>query len=250
MTTMPEPMTLEQVRDFLRAEYDMRVANRSASLHKTADFLRASDSIDAELAKQRNAEPVAWAIFSDATGEMDGEPTEFRKMLDEGNLLPGYSVHPLYRYPRQCNVELVNVLTDSEVEWLNYAIAHMLDDNEPEDKTCAEVLQHLLDRTHYPILRNASDTPIVREVLDEVIRATGKFPTWPNDPLHAMGVLHEEVGELAKAVLQQVYEPHKQNAGDVRKEAVQAAAMTLRFLASLDTYQFQPGVQHEQAFQA
>lgn len=46
--------------------------------------------------------------------------------------------------------KLVNVLTDDEVEWLNYAIAHMLDDNEPEDGKCAEVLQHLLDRTHYP----------------------------------------------------------------------------------------------------
>jgi len=53
MTTTPKQMTLVQVRDFLRAEYDMRVANQSASLHKTADFLRASDSIDAELAKQR-----------------------------------------------------------------------------------------------------------------------------------------------------------------------------------------------------
>lgn len=37
-------------------------------------------------------------------------------------------------------------LTDDEHEWLMYAVDHMLDDSEPEDKTCARVLQSLLDR--------------------------------------------------------------------------------------------------------
>jgi hypothetical protein len=41
-----------------------------------------------------------------------------------------------------------NVLTDSEVEFLNYAIVIMRGDDQPEDATCAEVLQSLLDRTH------------------------------------------------------------------------------------------------------
>jgi hypothetical protein len=91
------------------------------------------------------------------------------------------------------------------------------------------------------------DVPdVVAEVLAELGCAMAKFPTWPTDPLHAMGVLNEEVGELAKAVLQQVYEPHKNKPGDVRKEAVQAAAMTLRFLASMAAYQFRPGEQHDQ----
>lgn len=77
---------------------------------------------------------------------------------------------------------------------------------------------------------------VVTEVLAELRRATLKFPMWPNDPLHALAVVNEEVGELAKATLQQVYEPHKNEPGAVRSEAVQAAAMLLRFLVGMDGY--------------
>lgn len=80
--------------------------------------------------------------------------------------------------------------------------------------------------------------PLIKEILAEVNKATLKFPTWPQDPLHAMGVVNEEVGELSKAVLQEVYEPHKNKNGDVRKEAIQAAAMCIRFLMSLDAEQY------------
>ena len=84
------------------------------------------------------------------------------------------------------------------------------------------------------------------QALAEVAKATNKFPTWPTDPIHAAAVLHEEVGELAKAVLQCTYEPHKSNRDEVRKEAIQTAAMALRFLMSLDVYEYSPGVQHKQ----
>ena len=78
--------------------------------------------------------------------------------------------------------------------------------------------------------------PVVAEILAALERATRKFPTWPTDPLHALAVLGEEFGETTKAVLQQTYEPHKTNPGEVRTEAMQTAAMALRFLASLDQY--------------
>lgn len=81
-------------------------------------------------------------------------------------------------------------------------------------------------------------------VLAELARAVDKFPTWPTDPLHAIAVLGEEFGELTKAVLQSVYEPHKVQAGDVRSEAIQTAAMALRFLMSLDRYRFLPSDHH------
>lgn len=84
------------------------------------------------------------------------------------------------------------------------------------------------------------------EVAEEIIRAVAKFPTWPTDPLHGLAVLGEEFGELTKAVLQQVYEPHKNPTDAVRKEAVQVAAMALRFLRSLEVYQYQAGPQHTQ----
>ncbi|MDP2129963.1 MAG: hypothetical protein U0975_16205 [Erythrobacter sp.] len=91
--------------------------------------------------------------------------------------------------------------------------------------------------------------PITHEVLDEIERAIAKFPTWPTDPLHALAVLGEEFGELTKAVLQSVYEPHKSTPADVRAEAIQTAAMALRFLHSLDRYAYQPGAQHVQGFE-
>lgn len=88
----------------------------------------------------------------------------------------------------------------------------------------------------------------VLEVMTEIERALAKFPTWPTDPLHAVAVLGEEFGELTRAVLQSIYEPHKVEPGDVRTEAVQTAAMALRFLASLDHYDYAGSPQHQQTF--
>lgn len=83
-------------------------------------------------------------------------------------------------------------------------------------------------------------------VVEELSRAIAKFPTWPTDPLHALAVLGEEFGELTKEVLQLAYEPHKASRENLRKEALQTAAMALRFVASLDDYEYRPGQQHTQ----
>jgi len=84
-------------------------------------------------------------------------------------------------------------------------------------------------------------------VVAELDKATHKFPTWPTDPLHAVAVLGEEFGELTQAVLQLTYEPDKSTQDDVEKEAIQTAAMALRFLLSLDKYDYSKGHQHDQA---
>lgn len=89
-------------------------------------------------------------------------------------------------------------------------------------------------------------TMIPQAVLHELERATEKFPTWPTDPLHALAVLGEEVGELNKALLQIIYEPQKASRDDIRAEAIQVAAMALRFLASIDAYEYQRCPQHTQ----
>jgi len=88
---------------------------------------------------------------------------------------------------------------------------------------------------------------VIEEVQAELQRATTKFPTWPTDPLHALAVLGEEFGELTKDMLQLTYEPHKTSRANVRKEAIQTAAMALRLAMSLDRYEYQPGEQHSQA---
>lgn len=94
-----------------------------------------------------------------------------------------------------------------------------------------------------------NDEPVAL-ILEELRRAVSKFPTWPTDPLHAIAVLGEEFGELTKATLQTTYEPHKSNRDDVRTEAIQTAAMALRFVISLDRYEYAHCTQHEQSERA
>ena len=88
---------------------------------------------------------------------------------------------------------------------------------------------------------------IVNEILAEVEKATAKFPTWPTRIIDAGNVVAEEAGELSKACLQVTYEPHKETMDGVRMEAIQTAAMCVRFLASIARYDTAPGPQHSQS---
>jgi len=88
---------------------------------------------------------------------------------------------------------------------------------------------------------------IEHHVSEELARAVQKFPMWPTDPLHALAILGEEFGELTKAVLQYTYESHKGvTRGDIRTEAIQTAAMALRFAMSLNSYVYAQHDQHAQ----
>ncbi|RPF70474.1 Lar family restriction alleviation protein [Aurantiacibacter spongiae] len=91
---------------------------------------------------------------------------------------------------------------------------------------------------------------VIGDVLAEVEKAVAKFPTWPTRIIDAGNVVTEEAGELAKACLQVTYEPHKETLEGVRMEAIQTAAMCLRFLASIDRYNCSPAEQHEQPVSA
>lgn len=104
----------------------------------------------------------------------------------------------------------------------------------PENKPFGD-MHHLIDT-------------VIRQVMLELQAAAEKFPTWPTDPLHALAVLGEEYGELNKAVLQLTYEPRKEGSSltEVRKEAIQTAAMALRFVMSLDKYNYCECEQHVQ----
>lgn len=86
---------------------------------------------------------------------------------------------------------------------------------------------------------------VIDKVLSELYRAEEMFPWWPSDPLHAIGIVQEEVGEVVKEILENVYkEPGKAKRGiaGVEKEAIQAAAMTLRFLLYIEKYQYRESV--------
>lgn len=111
-----------------------------------------------------------------------------------------------------------------------------------------ERLQRLVDLHNGTIAPAPSVFRDLDAVLAELARAAAKFPTWPTDPLHALAVLGEEFGELTKAVLQRTYEPRKGvELEEIRGEAIQTAAMAMRFVMSLDRYRYAPGDQHEQA---
>lgn len=87
---------------------------------------------------------------------------------------------------------------------------------------------------------------IFDDVAEELGNAIGKFPKYPNDPLHALAILGEEYGELNQAVLQYTYEPHKTSKENIRMEAIQTAAMAIRFLISLDDFEYKQSEQHNQ----
>lgn len=87
------------------------------------------------------------------------------------------------------------------------------------------------------------DTEIA--VREELARAREKFPSWPTDPFHALAVLGEEVGELNQACLKFTYEDGA-SIDDVRAEAVQVAAMAIRFLESIDRYEYFGAKMHRQ----
>jgi hypothetical protein len=113
------------------------------------------------------------------------------------------------------------------------------------------------DLEHEPAMKRALEAALqagvpsgidnrIAPIFAELERATKKFPTWPTDPLHAFAVVGEEFGECQKEVLQLVYEPHKSSPEEVRKEAIQMAAMALRFVMSLDVYIYTAREQHSQ----
>jgi hypothetical protein len=87
---------------------------------------------------------------------------------------------------------------------------------------------------------------IFGEIETELQAAIAKFPTWPTDAIHAAAIVSEEAGELTKAATECTYEYPKSITSDVRKEALQTAAMAIRFLLSVDRYSYVASRQHRQ----
>lgn len=75
---------------------------------------------------------------------------------------------------------------------------------------------------------------IVAVVMKELDRAKTKFPSWPTDPIHAAAIVQEEAGELVRAVLQWTYECDRRT--EAEDEAIQTAAMAIRFLLHFRDY--------------
>jgi len=87
---------------------------------------------------------------------------------------------------------------------------------------------------------------VISDLFNELRRAEQKFPGFPDDPIHAAAIVAEENGELQQAVLQWTYEGGIKDS--VYEEAIQTAAMALRFLFHFDRLQPQPSDQVEKGF--
>ncbi len=84
---------------------------------------------------------------------------------------------------------------------------------------------------------------LMNEITDEVKRAERLYPVWPapgrrGDHVWAAAILCEEAGEVLKAALN--WQVHgKGNVESMREEAIQTAAMAIRFLLNLDAVERQ-----------
>lgn len=78
---------------------------------------------------------------------------------------------------------------------------------------------------------------IIEEIALELKKAKAKHPRWPQHIVSRAAIVGEEAGELLRACIQFKYED---NAPDeqlcaIRMEAIQTAAMAIRFLENLET---------------
>jgi hypothetical protein len=79
---------------------------------------------------------------------------------------------------------------------------------------------------------------IFREVVDELKKAKRKFPQWPVHIVARAAIVGEEAGELIRASLHHKYESKNAEQEsewmkEMEKEAIQCAAMCIRFIESL-----------------
>lgn len=90
--------------------------------------------------------------------------------------------------------------------------------------------------------------PTMGEILLAVERDVDLFPCWPSDPLHALAMLGDKVGELNKAMLLKTYEQEAPGASDeaAYQAAIQTAALAIRLVISLPDYEPESCVQHIQ----
>jgi len=79
---------------------------------------------------------------------------------------------------------------------------------------------------------------LVGKVFGELRRAEDLHAGFPADPLHALAIAAEELGELTQAVLQWTYEGGRIKR--VETEAIQLAAMALQFVLNLPNYTPRP----------
>lgn len=67
-------------------------------------------------------------------------------------------------------------------------------------------------------------------VLNEVNRARAKYPSWPDNIVMAAAIASEESGEVVRSCNSFHWQQGDDSPADIMNEAIQAAAMWIRFL--------------------
>tara|TARA_Y100000310_G_scaffold68264_1_gene63592 strand:+ start:2404 stop:2646 length:243 start_codon:yes stop_codon:yes gene_type:complete len=71
----------------------------------------------------------------------------------------------------------------------------------------------------------------IRKISAEVDRAEKLHPRWPDDIIHAVGIIVEEAGETMQAALNHIY--FGEDREKIRTEAIQTAATCIRLLKNM-----------------
>lgn len=169
---------------------------------------------------------------------LDGDPTSAAFVTPQSWPVPAMTVEEAMKLRAEAEREL-RLAAETQS-------APLEDDRQPVSGSIAPCSEPAPQQSAAAALPQGEAQSILLEVLAEVDRARGLFPLWPTDPLHALAILGEEFGELTQAVMQATYESGKSGPDQVRAEAIQTAAMALRFLVSLDRYQYRQADHHAQ----
>ncbi len=71
----------------------------------------------------------------------------------------------------------------------------------------------------------------ITAILEELVKAEEKHPTWPTDTIHAVAVVGEESGEALQAALNEHY--HDGTVDDIKRELCHTGATVIRALMNL-----------------
>lgn len=84
--------------------------------------------------------------------------------------------------------------------------------------------------THY----NTQLDGLLVAIIDELIAAEDQYPNWPTNLVEQAAIVIEEAGELLQAANNIHHSQKDSTAHDLRREAVQTAAMAIRFALNID----------------
>jgi NTP pyrophosphatase (non-canonical NTP hydrolase) len=73
---------------------------------------------------------------------------------------------------------------------------------------------------------------VIELIFMELRKAEEKHPFWPDDVIHAVGIITEEVGEAMQEAIDWTY-TEKKNMENLKKELAQTGAMAIRALMHL-----------------